>query len=171
VISEGVERIEIPDLTGKTHLEARPILASKRLEFEVIEESHEEIPDGYIIRQEPEEGSKVTREDKITIYVSVGPPPMSLADLGGKTKQEAREYLVEHGLLGEENMEHSEHPEGTVIEHNPEPGTPVKRGETVSLIISKGPEKDEEEEEEEEEEENNLSNDAPEEESEEEVND
>jgi len=151
MISKGVQEIEVPDLSDKTEREARYILENKGMEMEIEKETHEDISEGYVIRQDPHAGFELTPGDKVTVYVSTGSPPTSLDDLTGKTRAEAHDYLSENGfILGEEDKIPSDDPEGKVIDQHPAPGSPVEHGDFIDLVISEGPEEEEEEEDEEE---------------------
>jgi beta-lactam-binding protein with PASTA domain len=57
----------------------------------------------------------------------------------GLTEQEAREVLEREGFEVEVEDEESEEPEDTVVAQEPEAGTELEEGGTVTLTVSRGP--------------------------------
>lgn len=66
--------VEVPDLAGQKVSRARSSLASKGLSLDAHKEaSSDTIPEGEIIRQSPEPGTKVPADSSVSITVSSGP--------------------------------------------------------------------------------------------------
>lgn len=79
-ISIGPESISIDNLNGMTEDEARHYLEANKLIMQVKEESSETVPEGEVIRQEPEADTDVEEGETIDVYISIGPdekPPTS----------------------------------------------------------------------------------------------
>jgi serine/threonine-protein kinase len=76
----------------------------------------------------------------IAVYAVV-PKPTAVPDLRGDTLEEARSTLERDGLLvGDINHQfHDVALQGTVFGSDPDPGTAVKKGVKISLLVSKGP--------------------------------
>ncbi|HOP68841.1 MAG TPA: Stk1 family PASTA domain-containing Ser/Thr kinase [Bacillota bacterium] len=157
VLSNGPEYVLTPNLLQRTEMEARIIAQDLDLKLRFIREYNEEEPEGKIFRQVPDEGFRVAPGDEITVYVSMGGRPFPIANLKGKSREEAEAYLRENGLkVRQIREEQSDSPAGTVIAQFPEGGSNVQPGQSVDLVISSGPgEEAAEEEEPLEEEENN----------------
>ena len=138
-------------------MEARIIAQDLDLKLRFSREYNDEEPEGKIFRQVPDEGFRVAPGDEITVYVSMGGRPFPIANLKGKSREEAEAYLRENGLkVRQIREEQSDSPAGTVIAQFPEGGSNVQPGQSVDLVISSGPgEEAAEEEEPLEEEENN----------------
>ena len=76
----------------------------------------------------------------VAVYVAI-PKPTAVPDLRGDTLEEARSALERDGLVvGDVNHQfHDVAAEGTVFGSDPDPGTAVKKGVKISLLVSKGP--------------------------------
>lgn len=135
---------KVPDLIGLVY---EDVIKDKELlgDFEV--EIGESIPDetaepGTILDQTPEPDSKPEKDSKkITVTVSSGPSPIVMVDLTGKEYKEAYLAIEELGLTCDtpDYEYHSKIPENHVISFTPFKDTPVKPGDEVHLVVSKGP--------------------------------
>ena len=74
--------------------------------------------------------------------MSKGPQPVKLRDWTGKDADDAQAWFEAKGLTSEvASEEYSDTvAEGDVISMDPPAGTTVYRGDTVTLVVSKGPE-------------------------------
>ena len=72
---------------------------------------------------------------------AVMPKPTAVPELGGQTLEQARTELERIGLVpGNVNhMFHDVAAEGTIVGSDPDPGTEVKDGSRITLLVSKGP--------------------------------
>ncbi|OLN22885.1 serine/threonine protein kinase [Domibacillus antri] len=133
--------IVVPDTTGDG-LEA----AASKLVIAgfVVRESHEEfsgdIPEGKVIRTNPEAGETVKEGSEIDLYVSAGKEKTNMKDYTGKTLEETRELLEEAGFRHVNvEMVHDDSESGTVLEQKPEAGEQVLPEEVnVDLTVSAG---------------------------------
>jgi serine/threonine-protein kinase len=77
----------------------------------------------------------------VDLFVSKGPRPIKIRDWTGKDADRAERVMEERGLVVDrDQLEHSDSvPEGHVISQSPTGGT-LFRGETVTLVVSQGPE-------------------------------
>lgn len=66
-----------------------------------------------------------------------------MPDLSGKTEKEAEQILKDHHLsLGSISRKYSDHyPENQIIKSDPNSGERVEEGDSVDIVLSKGPEK------------------------------
>ena len=76
----------------------------------------------------------------VAVYAVV-PKPTAVPDLRGDTLDEAKSALKRDGLVaGDINHQfHDVAAEGTVFGTDPDPGTSVKKGVRIDLLVSKGP--------------------------------
>ncbi|OCL27929.1 serine/threonine protein kinase [Orenia metallireducens] len=137
----NVEEVKVPNLVGK-HLEvARQDLESKGLSLKVYYESHsQEIEKDHIISQSIPPDSKVKKARVIEVVVSKGAKLSTVPKLINTTLREAEIQLDKLDLqTGEIKEEYSnEVTEGLIISQDPQPGTEVKEGTNINLVISKG---------------------------------
>jgi eukaryotic-like serine/threonine-protein kinase len=65
--------------------------------------------------------------------------PRAVPSVIGLTEQEARDVLAREGFEAEVEEEESDEPDNTVVAQEPEPGTLLEEGGTVTLTVSRGP--------------------------------
>ncbi len=143
IVSKGSELVTVPDLTGKTTSEAGFILGKKDLEIgEISKEFSDKIPEDTIIGQDPPAGQKVKSGTKVNLIISQGIENVQIPDVIGKTSQEAAAILGQKSLKVTVTKENSSSiNKDIVIRMSPQPGTEVKKGSTVNIVVSLGPEK------------------------------
>jgi len=141
IISLGPEMVEVPPLTGKTELEATILLDSAGLEAKIEHGYSDEVEAGKVISQNPGEGYRLAKGETVTIIVSQGSKPFELRNFTGWTVDQVKEWLDIYGLeLGyvAERFS-SQRPAGEVLDQTPQPGTEVRAGDSIDLVVSKGP--------------------------------
>lgn len=135
------EPVEMISLAGKELDEARKELRELGLELRRLgTKASDEYEEGLIVEQDVEEGEQVARGTVIQVTVSSGPADFELIKVTGNPAATARDMLTARGLEvnPESRYEFNELPEGTVIRQSPEAGAMVKKGDMVTLTISKG---------------------------------
>jgi serine/threonine-protein kinase len=142
VLSLGPERYDVPDLTGQTEDQAQDALAATNLAFgKSIGRWSEKVPEGQVIRTAPKAGTTLKPGASVNLVLSRGRKPIEVKDWTGKSFADAREALEARRLTvsvaGEEFSDTVA--EGDVISQDPTTGT-LFRGDTVSFVVSKGPE-------------------------------
>ena len=148
----AVDQYQVPDLYNMTIEEADN---DSRIEgvFEIQKAGSEfsaDVPEGHILRQDPKKGE--TRKGSqlvIQVWVSAGEETGEVPDLENKSEQDARilleklnkEYNLELTVEAPEELKQfsEEITEGYVIKTEPAQGEILKKGDTVKLILSKGP--------------------------------
>ncbi len=135
------EPVKMISLTGKELDEARKELRELGLELRRLgTKASDEYEEGLIVEQDVEEGEQVEKGTVIQVTVSSGPADFELIKVTGNPAATARDMLTARGLEvnPESRYEFNELPEGTVIRQSPEAGARVKKGDMVTLTISKG---------------------------------
>ena len=146
-ISSGSDKVELASLqlTNMTLDTAVRLIEGKGLKAAVVEENHEEMPAGAILRVEPEDMAAVG--ETVTLYVSKGPEVelIQVPKLEGQTADWAAELLktaeLNPGQITEEN--HDTVPKGCVIRQGVAAGEQIEIGSTVDYVVSLGPAKPE----------------------------
>lgn len=142
-MSLGKERYDVPDLTGMTEKEAREALAATNLAAgSTAGKWSDTVKVGIVISSQPEAGTTLKPDTAVDLVVSKGPKPVELKDWVGKDLNAATQWLESKGLTGKVSKEEfsDDVPAGAVISMDPPGGTTVNRGDTVSFVVSKGPE-------------------------------
>ncbi|MBT2681308.1 Stk1 family PASTA domain-containing Ser/Thr kinase [Bacillus sp. ISL-35] len=141
-ISTGKEEIELSDYTGRMYDDVERLLESKNFGNPVKNEIHDDSEPGTILKQYPPGGEFVIPDEtEMEFTVSIGPELIKLEDLSGYNEKALNNYLQMYGLEKESTEEfHETVQEGSVISQEPAPGTELKKGSKVKVVISKGPE-------------------------------
>lgn len=139
-ISKGKESINLDDFTGKYMDEAILILEEAGIVVKTSEEMSDDIEEGYVIRQLPTVGQIVKTGDSVRLFVSSGPNKFSLADYKDMKADEAKTELEMMGIKVTLQPEPSDSvTKGLVIKQSPDPGTEMKKGDSVTISVSDGP--------------------------------
>ena len=113
------------------------------LKIVVVEEYHETIAEGSVIRSEPEADAPLAADQEIKLYVSQGPEikTSAMPNVVGDKLESAKRVLDSQELnltIEVEEMFDSTVPVGDVIKTEPETGKELKTGQTVTIYVSKG---------------------------------
>ncbi|MBZ6253717.1 Stk1 family PASTA domain-containing Ser/Thr kinase [Streptomyces olivaceus] len=141
-VSDGPDRVKLPDLEGYRLDRARTLLKDEGLEPGMVTKAFsEEVPTGFVVSTKPAAGTTVRGGSAVALVVSKG-RPVDVPDVTGDDLDEARTELSEAGLKVKvaEKRVNSEHDSGQVARQTPEPGSEAAEGDTVTLTVSKGPE-------------------------------
>ena len=141
VISQGPERFAVPKLVGLSLDEANAALAQTNLKTGTVKQAYSDsVAEGLVISASQAEGAMVKRDTAIDLVVSQGPKPITVPDFTGKNATDAMSALQDLGLMPTQVVQFDDTvPAGVVISQTPNGGTLMK-GDTVTLVVSKGPE-------------------------------
>lgn len=141
-LSKGPVLITVKNVIGKTELEATLMLKND-FKVEVLLEHSDEEPRGTVIKQSPAEGFSLPKGSLVTITVSQGGRLFLMKDLSGAPLEVAQDWIELFGLQLRPVTEEKSHlPVGTVIRQSPAAGEKVQAGESVGLVISRGPDEE-----------------------------
>ncbi|MBS2937579.1 serine/threonine protein kinase [Nocardioides sp. J2M5] len=142
VLSLGPERYDVPQLAGQTEDQAQDALAATNLAFGSSKGRWSEtVPEGQVIRTSPKAGTTLKPGATVDLVLSRGRKPIEVKDWTGKDLDDATAALEKRGLqVDVASEEYSDTvPDGVVISQDPTTGT-LFRGDTVTFVVSKGPE-------------------------------
>ena len=138
--------VEMPSVVGLSQDEAKQEIENVGLKFEVEkEEYNKDVPEGYIISQDPsyvENYNKVKKGSTVKVVVSKGQEKTTVPKVVGMKKDEAIKSLEDAKLkveIVEETSKKVE--EGYVISQEMDPNTDAYAGDTVKIHVSTGIEK------------------------------
>ena len=140
-VSLGNETNKMPNLVNQTDSSAIAQLNAMELGLKITtkEESSETVLAGYVIRTEPVADTELTKNQAVTVYVSLGSTKMP--ELKNQTKANAEALLDAMGLnlkytfLEEESDDVAE---GNVTRTEPASKSELSKGQNVTVYISKG---------------------------------
>jgi serine/threonine-protein kinase len=140
-LSKGKERHPVPKVRGLDTDQAQDALLKAQLTFgRTIGRWSDNVPKGIVLAANPAIGTRQPPSTVVDLFVSKGPAPVELGDWTGRSAARAQQVLTAKGLqVDASDQEYSDSvPRGRVISQDP-PGGRVHRGDTVTLVVSKGP--------------------------------
>lgn len=125
---EEEEKIEVPDVVGKTLKEAKGMLEDRELDYLVVNDLFVK-EEAMVVKTGPEFGEKVEKNSTISIYVETDTTSdkITMPDVEGMTVQEVKKAINALGLQLRVKGE------GRAVKQEISPGTPVER-ETVIVV-------------------------------------
>ena len=140
-ISKGIEQVKVPGVVGSAQGEAEAALSAAKLRFSVEERYSDKVPEaGTVISQNLRPATTVDKDTTVVLTVSLGPATITLDDYVGSALNQTRQALQAAGM--DVRVYEQARPQigptrrgqfGMVEAQVPEPGTRLKRGETVTL--------------------------------------
>ena len=131
--------VPVPGVEGLVERLAVKKLDSAGLSHDVKRRFKANIPQQQVYDQSPAPGEKTQKGNIVTLYVSRGIPIVVVPDVRGKSESDATSALADVGLRWITVPVHSDQAEGTVLAQRPSAGEKLRKGETVRLNISSGP--------------------------------
>jgi serine/threonine-protein kinase len=130
--------VSVPFVEGQKEGLAVANVLDKGLQDRVVRLPHERVKEGEVYDQQPEAGVRVDKNSEVVIYVSTGPPKVTVPSVTGKSRDDAIGTLSANGLKFKVRDVYSKEDEGTVIAQYPTPGARVNKGSTVQINVSRG---------------------------------
>lgn len=133
---------ELDDYTSMEYREAELELEDLGLKVVLDWEESSTVAEGYVIRQSPDEGTKVKSGDTVTLVVSQAAETEDavVPNLIGMTQDQAKRELEKRNLtLGTVSYENSSETKGTVIFQSIDGGESVGIKTAIRITISNGP--------------------------------
>ena len=139
-VSSGPGEAQVPLVQDLPADDAVARLREAGLKSEQRREFSDTVKNGRVIETSPSEGSTVRKGSTVTLVVSRGKEKVDVPDVVGKTREEA-ERLIRRAELepAVTEREDADAEPGTVLEQDPEAGTPLAKGRTVELVVAKAP--------------------------------
>jgi eukaryotic-like serine/threonine-protein kinase len=136
VVSSGVAKFAVPNVIGLDQDAAERALEDKGL-VPVSNQVESDQPEGKVFEQSPPAGTKAAAGDRVTLSVSKGPAAISVPDVVGLTRGDARGELQSAGFNVEVRTRQSQDPadDDIVLDQRPGHGTQLKKGRTVIVYV------------------------------------
>ena len=143
--SSGEETFEIEDYTGRNYIEVQTILETQygldvSIEKRDVDASEKDYDEQEIIGQSLAAGSKVKEGDSIILYIPniVDTFPNMAGE--GWTLADVEAFCDKYGLtVSVKEQETTAYEEGKVIDQNRAAGSPIVKGQTITVTIAKKP--------------------------------
>ncbi|MSO38442.1 MAG: Stk1 family PASTA domain-containing Ser/Thr kinase [Acidimicrobiia bacterium] len=138
--SKGVARVEVPLVIGDPVEVATANLKAKGFSVVIKRKANDTVPEGLVVAQNPEAGTKADAKSAIELIVSDGVGKVRMPDVDGELFEDAEKKLVDLGLeVLRTDEESADVVAGTVIRTDPVPGKKLAEGSTVTVVVSAGP--------------------------------
>ncbi|MCR6544644.1 Stk1 family PASTA domain-containing Ser/Thr kinase [Dehalobacterium formicoaceticum] len=137
----NVGEARMPDMRGKSLIEAKAELKEAGLEHTLTYSFHDTIKKDHVISQTIEPNQMVKKTNVVGLVISNGPKTTRVPNVVGKTQREAVVELNNRNLQGDFSEAFDDRvPAGTVISQQPEAGVDVPEKTMVTVVVSKGKE-------------------------------
>jgi eukaryotic-like serine/threonine-protein kinase len=137
-VSTGKPKVTVPDVRNRSVTDAVTALAQIGLNPHVVRIYSPAQPDT-VTGQFPSPGDKIVKGTSVRINVSRGAKPVPVPDVRDQPYANAKSALEGRGFVVSRVDIQSDKAEGVVAAEDPPPGTPVDKGSTITLSVSKGP--------------------------------
>lgn len=143
VVSKGPELVKIPDLIGKTQIEAELALEEAGLRLgQILTGNNPTATEGTVIKQLPETGAQIQRGSSVTVTINVMTGNLvQVPNFIGRTLTEVRAELGTLGLTFNKAISAPDniYPSGTITNQDPAPSFRVPQGTAMTFFVSSGP--------------------------------
>jgi serine/threonine-protein kinase len=137
-VSKGTEKVQVPDVTGKTLADATKDLQAAGLKVTSTEEYSETVPKGQVISQTPDPAVYFDAGSTVKLVISKGPEIIIVPDVTDMMEADAKAELINKGLKVQ--VVYMDSPDdGIVLTQSPLPNASAKRGDTVTITVGKDP--------------------------------
>ncbi len=145
VNSSGV-LVTVPAVKGMTEEVAKGKISNLGLKCETLTINDSEVVEGLVCNVDPREGTKITADTTVRLYISKGPAEenVTVPNVIGKSVYSAKGELSAAGLKAIDSItyENSDQPKDIVISTDPLPGNTVNKNSQVRLTASSGVKKE-----------------------------
>jgi serine/threonine-protein kinase len=143
VISTGAPKVTVPDVQGIQFDEAQAELEDKGFNVERKTEESDRTA-GIVIDQDPASG-KIEKGSTVTLTVAKAPDKETVPDVSKQSCDAAKAQMTANNLVGTCTEVETDDPNlvGKVVATNPEAGSELNKGDTVTIQIGKAAEEEE----------------------------
>lgn len=140
VVSKGTEMTKVEKVVGMKFEDAEKALKDVNLQAEKIEQTSKTVEEGYVIKQDPEEGTELKAGETVKVYVSIGTGikqvsmPYVIGDDEATAKKKLKDANLEATIVYEEDTTKVD---GRVLKQSIEAGKTVDEGTKVTVTVNK----------------------------------
>lgn len=143
VVSRGPELVRIPDLYGKTQIEAELALEEVGLKLgEILTGYDQALPESTVIKQLPEKDAQIERGASVSITLNVlSGDLVQVPNFIGRPLTEVQAELPGYGLVfNKATLTPSDiYDVGIIVDQDPVPSFRVPEGTAIKFMVSSGP--------------------------------
>ncbi|MFN2528790.1 MAG: Stk1 family PASTA domain-containing Ser/Thr kinase [Candidatus Baltobacteraceae bacterium] len=131
--------VKIGNYVGLGDAQAQQRIVNLGLGAHITLTPSETVPSNHVISQRPSAGSSIAKGTSVELMVSSGLPTIGLRDVRGYTSEDAARLLETDKFKSIVKEKYDRSTKGNVIDQSPKPGSIVREGSTVTLVVSQGP--------------------------------
>ncbi len=137
--SSGLEQVPVPELISLTSVDAaRTALTDAGLVLGEVKEKNSQQPQGYVLAQDPPQGTQVDAGTAINITVASG--LVKVPKVTGTSEAQARSDLAQIGFdVQIVELQDGSVSSGTVLAQSPQAGELLPRGSVVTITVATSP--------------------------------
>jgi serine/threonine-protein kinase len=136
------EKATVPSVVGQRSETAAKNVQDAGFEVHIQLVNSDDVAKDRVVAQKPSANDEADKGSTVTLLVSSGPGETAVPDVVGLTQKSAEGRLKNAGFNSKVRTETSDTVEkGRVIDSTPAQGTQLERGQTVTLVVSSGPQK------------------------------
>lgn len=135
----GAPQIRIDNYAGMTDAQAQQAIVNSGLNYKVTRQTSDSVPPNRVIGQDPAPNTQVAQGSTIALTVSSGKPSLALQNFVNYTLPDAQTDLTNEKFVTKVERKYDAAPKDTVIAQKPKPGSTLREGSTVTLVVSNGP--------------------------------
>ena len=139
-VSKGVKMVTMPKIAGLKYEEAVEALEKVELEAEKVEEVSQKVEEGYVTKQDEQEGTEVRAGTKVKVYVSSGNglEKETVPYVVDMDVEEAKKTLTDKKLeVNVTYQEDTSKSNGVVLKQSIDVGTVVDEGTAITITVNK----------------------------------
>jgi eukaryotic-like serine/threonine-protein kinase len=137
-LSGSAKQVPVGLYLNQPVAQAKRQIVAAHLKPAIQHGSSERYRRGIVFKQDPSAGSRVDKGGTVTIWVSTGPPPVTVPDVKGKQWTDAQQTLMDAGLKPVEHIVNGP-TKGQVSATDPPAGKSVPKGSTIRVNVWSGP--------------------------------
>ncbi len=132
-------QIKVDNYVGMTDVQAEQAIVNAGLTYKVQRVSSDSVAPNRIVRQTPAADTPVDRSTPVVLVISSGKPSVAVRDVTGYTLADAQRDLQGDKLNVKVMRDFNPAPKDTVLAERPKPGSKIREGSLVTLVVSDGP--------------------------------
>ncbi|MDX2527730.1 Stk1 family PASTA domain-containing Ser/Thr kinase [Streptomyces europaeiscabiei] len=137
----GNDTLKAPNFVGQSEADAKQAATNVDLKVTTTKDECENQKTGNVCEQTPKADTVVKKGDTIALVISTGAPKVAIPNVISRDIDKATQMLEDKGMQVETKSTESSEDAGTVLSQDPDPGTELEKGSTVTLEVAKAEEK------------------------------
>jgi serine/threonine-protein kinase len=136
-VSNGPGQAAVPNVENVPRREGERRIKKAGFKVSVSREPSDTIAVGNVTRTVPPAGTQIDKQSTVTMFVSSGPPQVTVPAVTGKGQDAATAEIINAGLKVSVTEQDSSKDPGTVLNQSPGAGALAPKGSTVDIVVAR----------------------------------